>query len=246
MASIEKRGDTSYRLTVSTGYDKEGKKIIKHITINLSEIKPKKRSDEAQKQWILFKNETDKGLYLDAGKITFEDFIEKWLKDYAENELAPKTLFSYKDLLNGRIIPAIGRIKLNKLQPTHLTAFYNNLREDGIRNDGKPGGLSERTILYHHRVISSILTSAVQWQFILNNPALRVKPPRIVRKEAKHFEANQISYILELLESEPIKYKAMVYLGIFGGMRAGELNVLVWSDLDFDNNLLRIRQASQY
>lgn len=38
----------------------------------------------------------------------------------------------------------------------------------------------------------------------------------------------------------------MIYLCIYGGMRAGELNGLEWSDVDFDNNTLRICQASQY
>lgn len=312
MASIEKRGKNSYRLTVSCGYDKEGKQIVKRKSINLSHIKPNKQMQEAQKQFTLFENEVKNGLYLDAGKITFEDFIHKWLKDYADHELAPKTLFSYKEIINSRIIPALGHIKLNKLQPTHLTEFYNNLRENGIRLDKKytpkenftdiisksgftlkelaakstvqyrtvkeikpgrnvtlstatkisevlginintlfdtvekAGPLSERTILYHHRIISSILTSAVQWQFILNNPASRVKPPKVERREAKHFEVDQVEYILQLIEDEPIKYKAMVYLCIYGGMRAGELNGLEWSNLDFDNQVLRIRQASQY
>ncbi|WP_190972205.1 tyrosine-type recombinase/integrase [Clostridium sp. HV4-5-A1G] len=312
MAAIEKRGKNSYRLTVSCGYDKSGKKIRKYKTINLSDIKPNKQLEEAQRQFVLFQNEIEKGLYLDAGKITFEDFIHKWLKDYAENELAPKTFFSYKKILESRIIPALGHIKLNKLQPTHLNEFYNNLRENGIRLDKKytpnknfdkiisesritlkdiaskagiqyrtikgiktgknftlstatkisevlgvnidtifntvekTGPLSERTILYHHRIISSILTSAVQWQFILNNPASRVKPPKVERKEARHFEIDQVEYILQLVEYEPIKYKTMVYLCIYGGMRAGELNGLEWSDLDWDNEVLRIRQASQY
>jgi integrase len=312
MASIEKRGENSYRLTVSCGYNKQGKKIRKYKTIDLSHIKPNKQLEEAQKQFALFENDVKKGLYLDSGKITFEDFIEKWLKDYAEHELAPKTLFSYKEILDSRIIPALGHIKLNKLQPTHLNEFYNNLRENGIRLDKKytpnknftdiisksgltlktlaakseiayrtiknikpdnnvtsstatkisralginintifdtvekTASLSERTILYHHRIISSILTSAVQWQFILNNPALRVKPPKVQRKEARHFEFDQVEYILDLIEDEPIKYKAMVYLCIYGGMRTGELNGLEWSDLDFDNAVLRIRQASQY
>lgn len=312
MAAIEKRGKSSYRLTVSCGYDKEGKKIVKRKTINLEHIKPNKREEEAKKQWILFKDEVEKGLYLDAGKITFEEFIQKWLKDYAEVELAPKTLFSYKDMLEKRIIPALGHIKLNKLQPTHLIAFYNNLRETGIRLDKKyvakenfiniisesglslrevlnkanvakgtlsniknrknmspsvanriceaaglsidtlfdsvekATPLSERTILYHHRIISSILTSAVQWQFILNNPASRVKPPKVEKKEARHFDVEQVDYIFSLIENEHIKYKTMVYLCIFGGMRAGELNGLEWSDIDWDNNTLRIRRASQY
>lgn len=312
MSAIEKRGESSYRLTVSCGYDKNGKQIVKRKTINLSHIKPNKREAEAEKEFILFKDEIEKGIFLDAGKITFEDFINKWLKDYAEHELAPKTLFSYKKILESRIIPALGHIKLNKLQPTHLNEFYNNLRENGIRLDKKytanknyaaaisksgvtlkdladkagiqyrtiknikpgnnttpsvankicqvlsvnindifdatekSGTLSERTILYHHRIISSILTCAVQWQFILNNPALRVKPPKVERKEARHFDVDQVEYILELMKNEPIKYKAMVYLSIYGGMRSGELNGLEWSDLDFDNAVLRIQKSSQY
>lgn len=246
MAAIEKRGENSYRLTVSCGYDKNGKKIVKRKTIDLSHIKPNKQKEEANKQWILLKNEIEKGLFLDTDKITFEDFIEKWLKDYAEHELAPKTLHRYKELLNTRIIPALGHIKLNKLQPTHLTEFYNNLREDGIRSDGKPGGLSERTILHHHRLISSILTCAVQWQFLLNNPALRVKPPKVEKKEAKHFNIEQTEYILELMENEPIKYRTMITLAIYGGMRMGELTALEWQDVNFDTGLLRINKSLQH
>lgn len=312
MAAIEKRGENSFRLTVSCGYDKDGKKLLKHKTINLSDIKPKKQPEEAQRQWILFKDEVEKGLYLDAGKITFEDFIQKWLKDYAESELAPKTLHRYKELLNSRIIPALGHIKLNKLQPTHLTEFYNNLRETGIRLDNKytpkkdfiniitglnltskdillksgiddstlkrieHGGnvqastankictsinvpistlfepikqekaLSDRTILHHHRLISSILTCAVQWEFLLNNPATRVKAPKVEKKEARHFDIDKTEYILELLEDEPIKYKTMITLAIYGGMREGELAALEWPDIDFENYTIQIDKSLQH
>lgn len=312
MAAIEKRGENSYRLTVSCGYYKDGKKNIERKTIDLSHIKPNKQLEEAKKQWILFKDEVEKGIYVDSGKMTFEDFIQKWLKDYAEPSLAPKTLFRYKELLDTRIIPALGHIKLNKLQPTHLVEFYNNLREDGIRTDGlylpkenfisliselgftskdiltkadisdktvanikhgkavqaktakkicrtlkvnintlfepkgNQGGLSERTILHHHRLISSILTSAVQWQLILNNPASRVKPPKVEKQEAKHFDIEQTEYILTLLDDEPIKYKAAVYMAIYGGMRLGELAGLEWTDIDLDTGLLRIHQSLQH
>ena len=55
--------------------------------------------------------------------------------DYAEKQLSPGTLKSYKPRLEKRIIPAIGHIKLAKLQPHHLMEFYNNLGEEGIRLD---------------------------------------------------------------------------------------------------------------
>jgi integrase len=246
MAAIEKRGECSFRLTVSCGYDSKGKQIRKFKTVDLSHIPAKKREEEAQKQWLLFKDEIEKGLFLDGGKISFGEFTEKWIKEYAEPALAPKTLYEYRHFLDQRILPALGHIKLIKLQPTHLTEFYNNLREVGIRNDNKPGALSEKTILHYHRLISSILTTAVQWQFILSNVAERVKPPRSEKKEARHFNEEQVRYILDLLENEPIKYKAMIYLSIFCGLRMGELAGLEWSDVDTKNSYLRIRQSSQY
>lgn len=245
MASIEKRGQNSYRLTVSCGYDKEGKQIVKRKSINLSNIKPNKQLEEAQKQFVLFENEIKKGMYVDNEKITFEEFTQKWLTDYAEHNLAPKTLLEYKKILH-RITIAIGHIKLIHLQPTHLTEFYNNLREDGIREDGKPGGLSEKTILHHHRLISTILNTALQWGFILNNPALRVKAPKVQKKEARHYDLEETTYILELLKNEPIKYKTMITLSIFGGMRQGELTALTWNDIDFDNCVINIDKALQH
>lgn len=38
----------------------------------------------------------------------------------------------------------------------------------------------------------------------------------------------------------------MINLSVYGGMRLGELTGLEWDDLDMDNKLLRIQQASQY
>jgi integrase len=245
LAAIEKRGEHSYRLTVSCGYDKQGKKLRKYKTIDLSNIPPKRQLTEAQRQFILFEEEVKKGLYVNSDKITFNEFIEKWLTDYANVNLQPKTLLEYKNLLK-RINIALGHIRLTQLQPTHLTEFYNNLRESGIRQDGKTGGLSEKTILHHHRLISSILASALQWGFMLNNPALRVKAPKVTKKEARHFNIEETEYILQLLEHEPLKYRVMITLSIFGGMRQGELTALTWNDIDMDNCIIRIDKSLQH
>jgi integrase len=245
MAAIEKRGESSYRLTVSCGYDKNGKKLRKYKTIDLSNISVKKQVAEAQRQFILFQEKIKTGMFVNSDKITINEFIEKWFTDYANVNLQPKTLLEYKNLLN-RIIPTLGHIKLIQLQPTHLTEFYNNLREDGIRKDGRSGGLSEKTILHHHRLISSILTSALQWGFILTNPASRVKAPKITKKEARHFNVAETEYILKLIKSEPIKYRVMITLSIYGGMRQGELTALTWSDIDFDNSIIRINKSLQH
>ena len=49
-----------------------------------------------------------------------------------------------------------------------------------------------------------------------------------------------------LLENEPIKYKVMVYIAIFGGLRVGELCNLEWSDIDFDKETITVSDQLQY
>lgn len=311
MKGIEKRGENSYRLIAYCGYNKQGKQIRKTKTIDLSHISPKKQMAEAEKQRILFEEEIKKGQHIDNEKITFEEFIEKWLTTYANHNLQPKTLLEYKRLL-GRIIPALGHIKLIQLQPTHFMEFYNNLRENGIKLNkkyvarknfiellsksgfsmkdiilksnvsesvitnlkrykniqpytalricdslglkidylfdevGKDEPLSQKTILHHHRLISTILNFAVQCNALLINPALRIKAPKVEKKEARHFTPEQTEYILELIENEPLKYRVMITLAIYGGMRQGELTALTWGDIDFTNNIIRINKSLQH
>ena len=56
-------------------------------------------------------------------------------------KILPKTLFIYKEILEERITPAIGYLKLEQIKPIYLINFYNSLQENGVRKDGKKGGL---------------------------------------------------------------------------------------------------------
>ncbi len=313
MASIRQRGKNSYQITVSTGYNSNGQKLIKQRTVKRpAELTDKQWEKEIEKLAVEFEREVEKGIYLDGSKLTFAEFCEKWLKTYAEIELEPKTVFRYKEMLTSRIIPCIGHIRLDKLQPHHLLEFYENLREAGIRLDIKyiampelieiinkqgltlsklsalsgvsdktisnmikfqpitsksaglicktldikletvfvtkdeSGALSARTVLHHHRLISTILTSAVQWQCLLNNPASRVKAPKTEKKEVLHYNEEQTKELLKALDTEEMKYKAMVLLDVFTGLRLGELMGLNWSNVDLENNTIEVIKASQH
>lgn len=111
-------------------------------------------------------------------------------------------------------------------------------------NADKP--LSANTIAYIHRFISSILTTAVQWQVIPSNPCQRVKPPQSEHKEAPVLNEEQTAELIQCLEAEPIKYKTAVMLLLYTGMRRGELCGLNWSDVDFDGCILHISKTVQY
>lgn len=256
--SLEKRGKNSWRLVVSCGMGPDRKQIkkTKKVTVTTAceqktcrgcvKINRCHARKEAEKLLAEFVVEIEKGLYIEPSKLTFKDFVEKWIQDYAESNLDPKTLHRYKEILDSRILPAMGHLRLDQIKPMHLVEFYKNLQEDGIRRDGKPGGLSPKTILQHHRIISSILNDAVQWQIIKENPAARVKPPRVRKKKTECYDKEQTMALLAALDGEPLKYKAMVMLAIATGLRRGELLGMEWQDVDFENNTIDIHKASQY
>ncbi|HEX9058686.1 MAG TPA: site-specific integrase, partial [Clostridia bacterium] len=171
MASIQQRGPYSYRITVCEGRN-GGKKIRKLKTINLDpKLTEKQIEKEVERQAALFEEEVRKGTYLDGNKITFAEFVDKWLKDYAEKELEPKTLFRYKEMLTSRILPTIGHKKLSKLQPNLLVEFYSNLKEAGIRLDMKYVStplLREIVDFYGYNVNSLVKISKVSDKTIKN------------------------------------------------------------------------------
>ena len=109
-------------------------------------------------------------------------------------------------------------------------------------------GLSAKTILHHHRLISSILAQAARDRLVPFNVADRnyMKAPKLDHKEAAFLDDEQAQHVLELLQSAPIKWKTAMYLLIYSGVRRGELLGLEWSDIDYEKKVIHIRRTSQY
>lgn len=129
MATIEKRNG-SYRITVSAGYDLQGKQIKKRMTWTPADSMTEKQIEkELKRQAVLFEERCQNGQYIDSS-IRFADFAEIWLSDYAEPQLRPSTVAGYKRELK-RLNAHIGRIKLNKLQPHNINACYKAIEAEG-------------------------------------------------------------------------------------------------------------------
>lgn len=310
MAYAEKISETTYRLIVCNGYDCNGKKLRKKKTVKFSDkLTQKQLQKELNTQLVLFEQEVKNGIYLDGETITFAEFTQKWFKDCAEINLTPTTLVAYRQKLNDRIIPALGHIKLAKLQPTHLLQFYQNLHEPDLRLDSKyiptenlvkilkdftpiqisdksgisikscrrlkrgmPTNynianqlcktynfslknmftcskakiLSERTIRNHMGVICSILSTAVKWNVIKDNPMQRIDMKKSQKPKAKYYDDKQVAKMLNALNNEPLILIVMVYLAIDIGLRRSELTGLTWDDINFETSQISINKQRHY
>lgn len=111
---------------------------------------------------------------------------------------------------------------------------------------GSADTLTGQTVLKYYRVLSSILTTAVQWQLIPFNPCERVKPPKVEHKEANCLDEAATRELFRCLEQENTQHRAIVTLAVYSGMRRGELCGLTWQDVHFDTGLIDINKETIY
>lgn len=165
----------------------------------------------------------------------FYELMEK--KQINKKELAEKakvSKFVISSCLAGKNISELSAKKILKVLPKSVI----QISADNM--------LSPKTIQHHHRFLSSILNTAVEWQVIPYNPCSRVKAPKCETKEAAHLDDVQVMQLIKALENEPIRYKTIVMLFLYSGMRRGELCGLEWDDIDFELNLINISKSSLY
>ena len=250
MASIRKRGD-SYRVTVSNGRDSTGRQLLETATFRPDPSKTEKQNQKALEIFAFeFEQKVKSGKYLDGEKISFKDFSEIWMKDYAAQHLEPTTAEGYQVLLEVHILPALGNMKLSRIQPVHLNKLYNSMLQE--RRDGKEGGYSPTTIKHVHATISSIMNTAVKWNILLDNPCDRVKPPKQARDidDIKFFTLEESSAFLQAIDNDlaagkiKLQFKVFFHLALFCGMRRSEIVALEWSDIDFTQNTITVNKAS--
>ena len=247
--SIEKRGKNSYRLTVSEGFDLNGKPMIHRKTVHGTK-------KDAEVELAKFVTEVQNGLVIDGKSLKFSEFTEIWKRDYGSKELAPSTYKRYCRMLETRLLPYFGHFYINKIKPTDIMKFYDLLEKDTqlVRKKGNNGSktkkpLSGKTILEHHRLLRAMLHKAVYWQLIVANPAERVQPPKTRKPKRRYYDDEQskalVSNLMELTEDQ-IKYKVAILLTLFTGVRLGELMGLEWNDINFKDGIVCVNRSSQY
>jgi integrase len=202
------------------------------------------RDREAEKQLALFVAEVTKNKHKKPSKITVRQLAERFLRD--NPDLDEDTKENYKIYLDDRILPALGDNKIDKVKPTHIYDFLNNLKEDGIRKDGKPGGLAPSTIQKYFHIISAMFTFAVDLGELKENPCSKVKPPKIPKRKPVSLDKDPAVELLAALKHESLKYKCITLIAATTGERRGEIIGIGDSTLDLDSCIIDVSRAIRH
>ncbi len=232
---IVQRSKGSWRLLFDAGRDPQtGKRCQKSVT-----VRGTKKDAERKLREML--HSLEMGGYVNPTTLTVGEYLEKWLRDYVATNTAPATGASYTMISRRHLIPALGSLPLVQLRPHHLQGYYARKLSDG-RAHGK-GGLSPRTVLHHHRVLSEALQHAVKWGLVARNVATAVDPPRPRTPQMVVMKPEEVKAFLESVRGST--HYPIFYLALATGMRRGEILGLRWRDVDLDMATLSVSRSLQ-
>lgn len=229
---IRRRSQRSWAIIIDIGTDARGRRRQKWHS-----VKGTKRDAERELARLL--HEFNTGGYVEPTRMNVGDYLERWLSDYAQSNVSPKTHERYSELVRLHITPNLGHFPLAKLPPLEIQAFYSQALKTGRRN-GK-GGLSPQTVIHLHRVLKEALSHAVKWQLIARNPADAVQPPKPVRREMRALSEIETAGLLNTATNS--RLYSPIFVAVTTGLRRGELLALRWKHVDLERGVLSVHQS---
>ena len=204
--------------------------------LKLSDIRPQHLN-------MFYANLSEEGVRISQVKATPKKDIAKLMK---EKKLSAAALSRSTGIAASTFAPAIHGETVSQHTADALAAALGFKTEVlfKLAKDGSP--LSTKTILEHHRLISTVMTQAEKEMLVQYNPAHRATPPKIERTEVDSFQPEELARIMECLDEEPIKWRTITHLLIVTGCRRGEIMGLRWDAIDWEGKQLRIDRALLY
>ncbi len=200
----------------------------------------KRKAEEAMSKLLVQYSENSKMF----GKIKFTEYIKLWL-DEVKNQIDIITHEGYTQYAEKHIIPYFEKKQMfiQDIKISDIEAYYNYKAKTG-RLDGKPGGLSQRTIKLHSVVLSLVFKKAIRDEIITSNPCEYARIPKVSNSHqtvASFYTSKQCQSLLCAVEGTPLY--AMIYITILYGLRRSELIGLKWGAVDFENNTITINHT---
>jgi integrase len=170
-----------------------------------------------------------RGSYIDpdAGKVTFEDYAERWLKAQSFEEA---TFVAVESRLRNHAYPAFGHRFLNDIQPSSIQSWISSLRSLAP---------TYRQVIFAN--VSSVFTAAVDDSLISANPcrAKSVRRPKLDRRKVTPWPKERVLAVRDQL---PERYRLAVWLGAGLGLRQGEIFGLSPEDIDLERGEVHVRR----
>lgn len=158
---------------------------------------------------------------------TLATYAERWL---AARELKPRTRVEYRRLLDAKILPGLGAIKLKDLRAIDVRTWHASLDP------------AQKTARAHsYSLLRTVLGTAVTEELLEINPARLTSAGSTSR--AKAIRPATVPELDAIAAAMPAKYRLMVSLASWCALRFGEIAELRRHDVDLEAGVVHVRRA---
>jgi integrase len=191
-----------------------------------------KTKGDAERALRQVMTDAERGLLFEAGTVTVEEYMSRWLTDSVQDTVRSTTFERYEQITRKHIVPEVGRVKLKALTPAHVRGLYRKKLK---------AGLSPRTVQYVHVTLHKALKQAVRDGLVRRNATEAVKPPQVRREEIRPLTPEQVKTLFEAAKGD--RLEALYVLAVTTGLRQRELFGLKWDDVDMEAGTLQVRRT---
>ncbi len=227
--SIRQRSKGSWEVCVDIGRDPAtGERLRRFETIRGT----KKDAQERLAELLV---SVQKGSFVKPARaVALGEYLTEWLQSHAELHCRPATAEGYWFIVNRYLIPALGGVRLSQLRPQHISNYCSNAVHRGLSN---------RTVLYHFRLLHKALKDAAKLGLIGVNPCDGIDAPKPTDKEMKILCPDDVGKFLSAAQEAPWPCYYLFYTMLFTGLRRSEALAVTWADVDLDLCRLTVRQT---
>lgn len=158
-------------------------------------------------------------------------YLDRWLRDGLP-DAKDRTIRGYRTIVEGRLVPELGRVALSALQPAAVQRFVNRVSASGA---------APRTVVHVLACLRAAMSQAVRWGLLDRNPCDHIKSPRIPHSEPQILSPEQTRALLVQVKGDPLE--ALYVLAAMTGMRQGEILGLRWSAVNLTAGTLSVERT---
>ncbi|QNF28514.1 tyrosine-type recombinase/integrase [Metabacillus elymi] len=190
-----------------------------------------KTKKEAQAALTKALSQVNEGTYIEPSKMALNEFLDIYIEN-KKRTVSINTQQKYYYTIENHIRPFLGHMLIANLKPLHMSQLYTTLHEEKR---------SAATIQNVHKVLVNIYNQAVKLQVVPHNIVLAISTPKHKPQEMNIWTQEQVQMFLKTAEETP--YELVYVLALNTGMRQGELIGLLWDDIDFEKQVIKVRHT---
>lgn len=177
-------------------------------------------------------NPVNQGHYRPEATILFSKFVA----DYFEPGVLPTLKFAtqeiYSLLLRKHLIPRFGEHRLCDICRAEIQQYLLEKLKQGF---------AWETTNHLRHLLSKVMGTAVNWDYILSNPVRGVEmPERTLKRPHRFLTADEVRRLIAA-SKEPAR--TIILLAAMTGLRIGEILALRWGRIDFIRGTLLVAET---